>query len=44
MNRITTYPGDVLKEELIEMKRIDEFNREINITGIGRYKGIEEAL
>lgn len=29
---------------LIEMKRIDEFNREINITGIGRYKGIEEAL
>ena len=29
---------------LIEMKRIDEFNREINITGIGRYKEIEEAL
>ena len=29
---------------LIEMKRIDEFGREINITGIGRYKDIEEAL
>ena len=29
---------------LIEMKRIDELNREINITGIGRYKEIEEAL
>ena len=29
---------------LIEMKRIDEFNRKINITGIGRYKEIEEAL
>lgn len=29
---------------LIEMKRIDEFNREISITGIGRYKEIEEAL
>ncbi len=29
---------------LIEMKRIDETNREINITGIGRYKKIEEEL
>ena len=29
---------------LIEMKRIDEFNRVIKITGIGRYKEIEEAL
>ena len=29
---------------LIEMKRIDEFNREINVKGIGRYKEIEEAL
>ena len=29
---------------LIDMKRIDEFNREINVKGIGRYQKIEEAL
>ena len=29
---------------LINMKRISEFEREIEITGIGRYKDIEEKL
>lgn len=29
---------------LVEMKRTGEESREINITGIGRYKRIEEAL
>ena len=28
----------------INLKRLDEFNREIEVTGIGRYINIEEAL
>ncbi len=28
----------------INLKRLDEFNREIEVTGIGRYIDIEEAL
>ena len=34
-------PSEFLK---IDLRRLDEFNRVIEITGIGRYKKLEEAL